>query len=188
MEDRRLGVELATKHYRYSMDWLKEYAQNIRLANPIAQAQITRFIMDESLFAYSLVESGLAMDTVANPFLKDQPDTTIRFELVTNAGLGDHGLLTGTEGSNRIVLGDYDSDGWADVLIPDRGLWRNLGGSGKFKRVDRELGLDLKGTLAAFADVNNDGLSDVIVAAKNKFGVSLQTKGRILPAPYQPRE
>ena len=179
MEDRRQGAELAQKHYRYSMDWLKEYVKNIRLANPMAQAQITRLIMDESLFAYSLVESGLAMDTVANPFLKDQPNTTIRFELVRNAGLEDYGLLTGSEGSNRIVLGDYDSDGWADVLIPDRGLWRNLGGSGKFKRVDKELGLDIKGTLAAFADVNNDGLVDVIVAGKNKFGVSLQTKGRI---------
>jgi hypothetical protein len=33
--------------------------------------------------------------------------------------------------------------------------------------------------LAAFADVNNDGLVDVIVAGKNNFGVSLQTKGRI---------
>jgi hypothetical protein len=58
-------------------------------------------------------------------------------------------------------------------------LWRNLGGSGRFKRIDKELGLDIKGTLAAFADVNNDGLVDVVVAGKNKFGVSLQTKGRI---------
>lgn len=178
-EDRRQGVELAKKHYRYSMDSLKEYVKNIRLANPMAQAQITRLIMDESLFAYSLVESGLATDTLANPFLKDQPDTTIRFELMNHAGFEDCGLRIGSEGYNRIVLGDYDSDGFADVLIPDQGLWRNLGGSGKFKRVDKELGLDIRGTLAAFADVNNDGLVDVIVAGKNKFGVSLQTKGRI---------
>ena len=178
-EDRRQGVELAKMQHRFYMDSLKEYVKNVRLANPIAQAQIMRLFMNESLFAYSLVESGLAMDTVANPFLKDQPNTTIRFELVRNAGLEDYGLRTGSDGSNRIVLGDYDSDGWADVLIPDRGLWRNLGRSGKFKRVDKELGLDIKGTLAAFADVNNDGLVDVIVAGKNKFGVSLQTKGRI---------
>ena len=38
--------------------------------------------MDESLFAHSLVESGLALDTVASPFLKDQPHTTLRFELL----------------------------------------------------------------------------------------------------------
>jgi hypothetical protein len=178
-EDRRQGMELAKKHYRYSMDSLKEYVKNIRLANPMAQAQITRLIMDESLFAFSLVESGLVTDTLANPFLKDQPDTTIRFELMNHAGFEDCGLRIGSDGYNRIVLGDYDSDGFADVLIPDQGLWRNLGGSGKFKRVDKELGLDIKGTLAAFADVNNDGLVDVIVAGKNKFGVSLQTKGRI---------
>jgi hypothetical protein len=173
-EDRRQGVELAKKQHRFYMDSLKEYVKNVRLANPIAQAQITRLIMNESLFAYSLVESGLALDTATNPFLKDQPNTTIRFELVRNTGFEDCGLR-----NNRIVLGDYDGDGYADVLIPDQGLWRNLGGSGKFKRVDKELGLDIKGTLAAFADVNNDGLIDVIVAGKNKFGVSLQTKGRI---------
>jgi hypothetical protein len=178
-EDRRQGVELAEKHYRYSMGSLKEYVKNIRLANPMAQAQIMRLIMHESLFAYSLVESGLAMDAEANPFLKDQPNTTIRFELVRNAGFEDCGLRIGSDGSHRTVLGDYDSDGCADLLIPGRGLWRNLGGSGKFKRVDKELGLDIKGDNAAFADVNNDGLVDVIVAGKNKFGVSLETKGRI---------
>ena len=178
-EDRRHGVELAEKHYRYSTDSLKEYVKNIRLANPIAQAQITRLIMNESLFAYSLVESGLAMDPLANPFLKDQPDTTIRFKLAKKTGLEGCRIRTGSDGYQRIVLGDYDSDGWADVLIPGQGLWRNLGGTGKFKRVDEGLGLDIKGTLAAFADVNNDGLVDVIVAGQNKVGVSLQTKGRI---------
>jgi hypothetical protein len=179
MEDRRQGVELAEKHYRYSTDSLREYVKNIRLANPIAQAQIMRLIMDESLLAYGLVESGLAMDAVANPFLKDQPNTTIRFELVRNAGFEDCGLRTGSDDSHLTVLGDYDSDGCADVLIPGQGLWRNLGKSRKFKRVDKELGLDIKGTLAAFADVNNDGLVDVVVAGKKMFGVSLQTKGRI---------
>lgn len=171
-EDRRQGVELAKKHHRYYMDSQKEYVKNIRLANPIAQAQIMRLIQNESLLAYSLVESGLALDAAANPFLKDQPNTTIRFELVRKTGFEDCGLRI-----HPIVLGDYDNDGCADVLIPDQGLWRNLGGSGKFKRVDKELGLDIKGTLAAFADVNNDGLVDVIVAGKDKFGVSLQTKG-----------
>lgn len=178
-EDRRKGVELAEKQHRFYMDSLKEYVKNVRLANPIAQAQITRLFINESLFAYSLVESGLAMDPVANPFLKDQPNTTIRFELVRNAGFEDDDLRIRSDALRLTVLGDYDSDGCADVLIPDQGLWRNLGGSGKFKRVDKQLGLDIKGSLAAFADVNNDGLVDVIVAGKNKFGVSLQTKGRI---------
>jgi hypothetical protein len=170
--DRLQGVELAKKHHRFLEDSLKEIVDSIQLANPIAQAQIMRLIMDESLLAYSLVESGLALDPAVNPYLKDQPKTTIRFELVRNSGFEEY------PGYDHIVLGDYDGDSYADVLIPEHGLWRNLGGSGKFKRVDKELGLDIKGTLAALADVNNDGLVDVIVAGKDKFGVSLQTKGR----------
>ncbi len=178
-EDRRQGAELAKKHHRYYMDSLKEDVKSIRLANPIVQAQIRRLIMHESLFAYSLVESGLALDTAANPFLKDQPDTTIRFELVRRTGLKDCELRRADDDYNRMALGDYDSDGYTDVLVPDHGLWRNLGGGGTFKRVDKELGLDIKGMCGAFADVNNDGLVDVIIVGKDKFGVSLQTKGRI---------
>ncbi|MDH4219950.1 MAG: VCBS repeat-containing protein [Candidatus Aminicenantes bacterium] len=179
MEDRRQGVELAEKHYRYWIYQQREYVKNIRLANPMAQAQIMRLIMDESLFAYSLVESGLAMDDVANPFLKDQPNTTIRFELVNNTGLEDCELRIASDGPPQTILGDYDNDGYADLLIPGGGLWRNLGDGGKFKRVDEDLGLDINGIVAAYADVNNDGLVDIIVAGEKKFGVSLQTKGRI---------
>jgi hypothetical protein len=187
-KDKQQGMELAKKHHRYYMDSLKEDVKDIQLANPIAQAQIMRIIMHESLLAYSLVESGLALDTAANPFLKDQPDTNIRFEPVRNSGLEECGLRTGSDGYNHIALGDYDGDGYADVLIPDNGLWRNLRGSGSFTRVDKELGLDIKGMLAAFADVNNDGLVDVIVAGQDKFGVSLQAKGRIFRPVLRPAE
>jgi len=178
-EDGLQGVELAKKNHRFLEDTLKEDVGSIRLANPIAQAQIMRLIMDESLLAYSLVESGRALDPAVNPYLKDQPETTIRFELVRNSGLGECGLRTADGGYNRISLGDYDSDGYVDALVPDHGLWRNLGGSGRFTRVDSELGLDIKGSCGALADVNNDGLVDVLIAGRDKFGVSLQTDGRI---------
>jgi hypothetical protein len=187
-EDRLRGVELAKRNQCFLEDSLKEDVSSIQLANPIAQAQIARLIMDESLLPYSLVESGLALDPAANPFLGGQPDTTIRFRLVGNSGFEGCGLRTAADGYNRIVLGDFDDDGYADVLVPDQGLWRNLGGGGRFERVDKELGLDIKGTSAAFADVNNDGLVDVIVAGKDKFGVSLQTQGRMFRPVLGPAE
>jgi hypothetical protein len=177
-EDRHQGIDLARKHHDLMVAWLKEEVRGIRLANPAAQAQIMRLIYDEPLLAYSLVESGLATDTTANPFLKDQPETNIRFQLVRRTGFEECGLRTALGDYNRIALGDYDRDGYVDVLIPDHGLWRNLGGSGKFKRVDKELCVNIKGTCGAFADVNNDSLVDVIVASPDKFGVSLQTKKR----------
>jgi hypothetical protein len=54
------------------------------------------------------------------------------------------------------------------------------GGSGRFERVDQKLGLDVKGICGAFADVNNDGLVDVVVAGEDTFGVSLQTSGGVI--------
>jgi hypothetical protein len=177
--DRRQGVELAKKHYRYLVETFKEVVKSSQLANPIAQAKITQLLPHESLFAYCLVESGLAMDKSANPYLEDQPETTIRFELVRNTGLEECGVRIADEEYNRIALGDYDNDGYADVLVPGHGMWRNLEGRGKFTRVDDELGLDIKGICGAFADVDNDGLVDVIVAGPEKVGVSLQTEGRI---------
>jgi hypothetical protein len=71
-------VELAKKHHRFLEDSLKEIVDSIQLANPIDQAQIMRLIMDESLLAYSLVESGLALDPAVNPHLKDQPNTPVQ--------------------------------------------------------------------------------------------------------------
>jgi len=176
-EDKLFSIELAKKQYDWYQSCLKKTLKGIQSSDPAVQSRLMQIMADYPylLLEYCLVEAGLAMDPSANPFLKDQPKTNIHFELVERAGF--KGCTLG--GYNRIALGDYDNDGYADVLVPNQGLWRNLGGSGKFTRVDKELGLDIKGTLAAFADVNNDGLIDVIVAGKNKFGVSLQTKGRI---------
>jgi hypothetical protein len=101
------------------------------------------------------------------------------FQLEKKTGFEKCALRLAQGNYNRIALGDYDDDGYVDVLVPGQGLWRNLKGRGKFKRVDKDLNVNIDGQCGAFADVNNDGFVDVIVVSPNKFNVSLQTKEKI---------
>lgn len=178
-EDKHRAVELAKKNYDWILSSLKDEVKSIQLSDPVAQARILQIMSDNpyALLEYSLVESGLATDSTTNPFLKDQAQTDIRFQLVENTGFEECAKRIAL--GSLIALGDYDSDGYVDVLIPGQGLWRNLGGSGKFKRVDKELAVNIDGEGGAFADVNNDGLVDIVVVGPNKFGILLQTKERI---------
>ncbi|MDZ4850345.1 MAG: CRTAC1 family protein [Pirellulaceae bacterium] len=73
-----------------------------------------------------------------------------------------------------IVFGDYDNDGWQDFLFVDRhelsGSWgtmRNVlfmnNGDGTFRPVKTEIsGIDNNTTSAEAADLNNDGLLDLV--------------------------
>jgi len=175
-EDKYRAIELAKKNYDWILSSLKDEVKSIQLSNPVAQARILQIMSDNpyALLEYSLVESGLATDSTTNPFLKDQAQTDIRFQLVENTGFEECAKRIAL--GSLIALGDYDSDGYVDVLIPGQGLWRNLGGSGKFKRVDKELAVNIDGEGGAFADVNNDGLVDIVVVGPNKFDILLQTK------------
>ncbi|HZU35656.1 MAG TPA: CRTAC1 family protein [Gemmataceae bacterium] len=72
--------------------------------------------------------------------------------------------------SNGCTVGDYDNDGWPDLLVTGYGrmaLYHN--NHGKFEEVTARAGLLSKGginwsTSAAFADLNGDGYPDLIVA------------------------
>jgi enediyne biosynthesis protein E4 len=74
--------------------------------------------------------------------------------------------------ANRgVALGDYDGDGWCDILLflegGDSALYRNRG-SWQFEEESERSGLPLKGRNyygGTFADVNGDGHLDVVLLA-----------------------
>ncbi|MGV3608828.1 MAG: CRTAC1 family protein [Planctomycetaceae bacterium] len=70
--------------------------------------------------------------------------------------------------SHGTIVGDYNADGFPDLLITGYGglqLWKNLG-DGTFENATAQAGLtdSLWSTSAAFADFNGDGHADLYVA------------------------
>ena len=71
--------------------------------------------------------------------------------------------------ANGAVVGDYNNDGWPDLLVTCYGgvvLYRN-NGDGTFTDVTKAAGLsgdNLYATGAAFGDYDNDGFDDLFVA------------------------
>jgi len=179
-KDKLQGIGLAKKYYDWNLASAQEDMMNLQMAHPAAQAQIKQILTDHAyaLLVYTLVEYGLAADPDTKKKKKNQSETNIRFRLVENTGFEERASKITI--SNLIALGDYDRDGYVDVLIPGQGLWCNLEGSGKFKRIDKKLGVNIDGPGGAFADVNNDGLVDIIIVGPNKFEVSLQTQKKTL--------
>ena len=69
-----------------------------------------------------------------------------------------------------IAVGDFDNDGFDDIVVTGVGdlrLLRNLGGTGRFADVSKSAGIaSARGdwnTCAAFVDVDNDGLLDLFI-------------------------
>jgi hypothetical protein len=69
-----------------------------------------------------------------------------------------------------IAIGDFDNDGFDDIVVTGIGgirLLRNLGGTGRFEDVTRKSGIvsgpEDWNSCAAFADFDNDGLLDLFV-------------------------
>lgn len=79
------------------------------------------------------------------------------------AGLQSDALYT-----NGLAVGDYDNDGFQDILVTGYGppqLWRNLG-NGTFREVAAEAGItDSRwSSSAGWADFNQDGFLDLYIA------------------------
>jgi hypothetical protein len=69
-----------------------------------------------------------------------------------------------------LAIGDFDNDGYDDIVVTGVGairLLRNLGGTGRFEDVTRKAGIASGpqdwNTCAAFFDFDNDGLLDLFV-------------------------
>jgi hypothetical protein len=94
--------------------------------------------------------SGGGGDGPAGSFLADE---LTRFTDVTEeAGFPDD------LGRTRVAWGDYNGDGWEDLLLDGRMLWRNNGGTGSFSDVTSQAGIrGVPGVGGVWADYDNDG-------------------------------
>jgi hypothetical protein len=63
---------------------------------------------------------------------------------------------------SRIAIGDFDNDGWSDLLFNGSALYRNLEGQ-SFENISEEANLSrLKSSGGLWADFNRDGLLDFV--------------------------
>jgi len=106
-----------------------------------------------SIVAFALVLLLLASAPAATLGQDGEPlaDEATDFTDVTRqAGFPDE------LGRTRVAWGDYDGDGWEDLLLDGRMLWRNLG-DGTFRDVTSQSGISGIGHWGVWADADNDG-------------------------------
>lgn len=71
---------------------------------------------------------------------------------------------------NRIAIGDYDNDGWLDLLFDGKHLFRNIQGR-FFEEVTDSLGLgQLSASGGLWADFNKDGILDFVSLSHSAQG------------------
>jgi enediyne biosynthesis protein E4 len=107
------------------------------------------------------VEMALAGKKARSALYHNNGDGTFT-DVTDKAGVGDPCFAMGA------VVGDYNNDGWPDLLVTCLGgvvLYRN-NGDGTFRDVTKEAGLSdtQYATGAAFGDYDNDGWVDLFVS------------------------
>jgi len=107
---------------------------------------------------------------------EDRHETSgIRFEHQVVADAGKNWQPAHYDHGSGLAVADVDNDGLSDLFFVNQlggnQLWRNLG-QGRFENITATAGVDMKETVcvgASFADIDNDGLSDIFVTTV-KFG------------------
>ena len=128
---------------------------------------------NDILIANGTVLDGAAAPSTAHLHLYRNDGTGHFTEGARQAGLTQEGWGQG------VCVGDYDNDGWPDVLVTYYGhnvLYHNLG-NGKFADVTRAAGLPVEGTRwgsgCTFLDYDRDGKLDLFVS--NYVDLDLKT-------------
>ncbi|MFH1422571.1 MAG: FG-GAP-like repeat-containing protein [Planctomycetota bacterium] len=89
--------------------------------------------------------------------------TPVFTDVTETAGLAD----TNIGGRNRIAWGDFDGDGFEDILLTGSRLFRNKG-DGTFENVTEQSGLNQEPSTGFFVDYDADGDLDIFAGKTNK--------------------
>jgi len=150
------AVELAAEAYELAREGARAGAVTIN--DPLAKRERCDINSDHEYWDLSLAcaLSG-RFEAPGNPLAERETEPGARFEDATDeTGLGELNAA-------RVAAADYNEDGFVDLCFGGR-LFRNVKGK-RFVEVTKEAGVTRTGSGALFADFDNDGRLDILVAA-----------------------
>jgi hypothetical protein len=142
--------------------------QDIPCSSPGADTMFTSIfaIRDGASERYRFGARGFAQRPINNWYIGaegeyEQRAVPASFTDVT----GEAGLANGEKGPRRMAWGDFDNDGYQDLLWGDH-VFRNAG-DGTFQDLSRAVGYYIGSEVNMFVDFDNDGDLDIVCQPKN---------------------